>query len=210
MSEVIITTIKPEYAIELEALQRLCLPTLDEDELLLREHFIKHCELFPEGNFVAMIDEVIVGLGSGFLTDFDFDNPGHTYMGIIAGGYYTKHDPNGDWYYGGDISVHPAYRRRGIGGKLYDARQGIVKHLNKRGIVAGGLIPTYAEYKDEMTPQEYVEHVIQGKIYGKTLTFQLNNGFEVRGLIEDYIVDEASDNWSTLIVWDNPDYTESE
>ena len=28
-------------------------------------------------------------------------------------------------------------------------------------------------------------------------------------LIEDYIEDEASDNWSTLIVWENPDYQET-
>jgi hypothetical protein len=30
----------------------------------------------------------------------------------------------------------------------------------------------------------------------------LDNGFEVRGLLENYIEDEADDGWATLIVWD--------
>ncbi|MGJ3237921.1 MAG: GNAT family N-acetyltransferase [Anaerolineae bacterium] len=205
-----IEPIKPDYAEALEELQRICLPTLGEDELLLKKHFLKHCEIFPEGNFVAIADEKIVGLGSGFLCHFDFDHPQHSFMEFIDYGFYTNHDPNGEWYYGADISVHPDYRRRGIGGKLYRARKGVVKRLNKRGIIGGGLIPTFAEYKDQMDVYEYVEKVVAGEIYGQTLTFQLNNGFEVRGLIEDYLLDEASDNWSTLIVWDNPDYKPEE
>ena len=206
MPEIRIETLKPDYAEALEALQRICLPTLAENELLLKRHFLKHCELFPEGNFVAISDGKIVGLGSGFLCHFDFEHPQHRFQEYIDGGFYTKHDPTGDWYYGADITVHPDYRRRGIGGMLYKARKGVVKRLNKKGIVAGGLIPTYATYKEQMTVHEYVEKVIAGDIYGKTLTFQLNNGFEVRGMLENYIDDEASDNWSTLIVWENPEY----
>ena len=41
-SSVIIETIKPEHAEALEELQRICLPTLGDDELLLKEHFVKH------------------------------------------------------------------------------------------------------------------------------------------------------------------------
>lgn len=207
MDEITITTIKPEYADALEALQRVCLPTLGDDELLLRDHFLKHCELFPEGNFVALSGgEDVVGLGSGFLTDFDFEHPQHRFMDIIAGGYYTNHDPAGDWYYGADISVRPDYRRRGIGGMLYEARKGVIKRLNKRGLVGGGLIPGYADHKGTMTAEAYVNKVVAGELYDSTLSFQLKHGFEVRGMIEDYLEDEASDNWSSLIVWENPDY----
>jgi GNAT superfamily N-acetyltransferase len=201
-----VDTIRSRYAAALEQLQRDCFPTLSADELMREEHFLNHCRLFPQGNFVALHGERVIGLGSGFLIDFDFENAQHRFQEIIDGGYYSAHDPQGDWYYGGDISVHPDFRRRGVGSLLYQARMGIVKRLSRRGIVAGGLIPGYADHKALLTTQAYVDKVVAGELYDSTLSFQLNRGFEVRGLLRDYIEDDASDNWATLIVWDNPDY----
>lgn len=86
------------------------------------EHFLRHCELFPEGQFVALYGSKIVGLGAGFLIDFDFSKP-HSFQDIITGGSYERHDPNGAWYYGTDISVHPDYRGQGVARKLYTARK---------------------------------------------------------------------------------------
>ena len=201
-----IETIQPRYAQALAQLQRDCFPTLAADELLTEADFLNHCRLFPEGNFVALARERLVGLGSGFLIDFDFDYAQHSFQDIIAGGSYSHHDAEGDWYYGGDISVHPAFRRRGIGGRLYEARKATVRKLNRKGIVAGGLIPGYAAYKRQMSVQDYVRRVAHGKLRDSTLSFQLSQGFALRGLLRDYIEDSASDNWATLIVWQNPDY----
>lgn len=201
-----IETIEPRYSRALEQLQRDCFPTLGAEELMREAHFLNHCRLFPEGNFVALHDERVIGLGSGFLIDFDFDQAQHSFQDIIDGGYYSRHDPEGAWYYGADISVHPDYRRRGVGSLLYAARKGTVRGLNRRGIVAGGLIPGFADYKATMTAQDYVARVVAGELYDSTLSFQLGRGFGVRGLLEDYIEDEASDNWATLIVWENPDF----
>ncbi len=77
----------------------------------------------------------------------------------------------------------------------------------KCGIVGGGLIPGYADYKAELSPKEYVERVIAGELRDPTLSMQLCNGFEVRGLLRDYIQDSTSDNWATLLVWENPECT---
>ena len=199
-------TLKPEHAAALEQLQKDCFPTLGKAELLRAEHFRRHAELFPEGNIVALVGERVVGLGAGLLTDFDFDHINHSFQDIITGGSYERHDPNGAWYYGTDISVHPQYRRRGVARQLYDARKTLVKRLNKRGIVAGGVLPTFAKYKAKMSVQDYVDKVIKGDIFGQTLSVQLRNGFTVRGLLENYIEDEAADNWATLLVWENPEY----
>lgn len=206
MSDIRIETIRPQYAKALEALQRACFPTLSASELLLEAHFLAHCRRFAAGNFVALAGQRVIGLGSGFLIDFDFEQPQHSFQDIIAGGYYSHHDPAGDWYYGGDISVHPDFRRRGVGSLLYAARKDVVRRLNRRGIVAGGLIPGFAEHKRHMTVQDYVEKVAAGELYDSTLSFQLGRGFRLCGLLENYIEDAASDHWATLIVWDNPAY----
>ncbi|MCU0515208.1 MAG: GNAT family N-acetyltransferase [Anaerolineae bacterium] len=206
MVQIIIDTLQPQYAQALEQLQIDCFPTLAYSERLREEHFLKQCELCPECNFVALAEGQVVGLGGGFFTDFNFAEPGHTFMEILAGGYYTNHQPHGAYYYGADISVHPAFRRRGIGGLLYEARKSLVVRANRRGIVAGGLIPGFAAYKRFMTVHDYVDKVLRGELYDSTLSFQLHQGFRAVELLENYIEDSASDNWSVLIVWDNHSY----
>jgi GNAT superfamily N-acetyltransferase len=206
MSKIYIITIQPAHFAALEELQRICYPTLGAHELMHVEHFASQYRIFAEGQFVALAGDQVVGQGSGFFINFDFDHPQHTFSGICAGFYFTNHNPNGDYYYGADISVHPGFRRRGIGRLLYEARQTLVQRYNRRGIVAGGLIPGYAHYRTQMSVAEYVEQVVAGKLHDRTLSFQLSNGFCVRGLIENYLEDSASDNWSTLIEWVNPQH----
>ena len=60
--------------------------------------------------------------------------------------------------------------------------------------------------KATMPVDEYVDLVVSGELHDSTLTFQLDNGFQVRGLLENYLEDEADDGWAALIVWDNPGY----
>jgi GNAT superfamily N-acetyltransferase len=202
MSEITITTIRPEHFAQLAQLQRDCYPTLGEQELMNEAHFASQYALFPEGQIVALDGDRVVGQGSGFFTDFDFDDPDHTFSEICAGFYFTNHDPDGDYYYGADISVHPDYRGLGIGKQIYAARKDVVRRHGKKGIVAGGLLPGFADYKDQMTVQDYVDKVIAGELYDGTLSFQLKMGFRVYGLLRDYLEDSASDNWSTLILWE--------
>ena len=202
-----LVNIEPRYAGALERLQLECFPTLARHELMREEHFLSHYQIFPEGDFVALEvtpeGERVVGLGSGFLTDFDFENSNHTFKEVIAEGYYTNHNPNGAWYYGADISVHPVFQGRGVGKKLYEARKDLVRERGLKGIVAGGVLPGYAAHKDRLSVPNYVQKVVAGELFDPTLSFQLRNGFEVRGLLEGYLEDEASDNWATLIVWEN-------
>ncbi len=206
MSELTITTISPAHFDALEELQRIVYTTLGAQELMRAEHFASQAELFPEGQFVALYDGQVIGQGSGFFIDFDFAHPHHAFRDICASFYFANHDPAGAYYYGADISVHPAYRGRGIGRQLYAARKALVRRYNRRGIVAGGLLPGYARYKGELSVQESVDQVVCGRLADSTLSFQLRMGFQVRGLLPDYLEDCASDNWASLIVWENPAY----
>ena len=202
-----IVTLAPEHFAALEELQRAVFPTVGSHILMRAEQYAAQYRIFREGQFVALLNGKVVGQGSGFFIDFDFAHPQHTFLAICANTYYTNHDPDGAYYYGADISVHPAYQGRGIGRRLYAARMDLVRRANRRGIVGGGLIPGYAAYKGRLSVAEYVDRVVAGELRDPTLSFQLRIGFVVRGLIEDYIEDSASDNWSTLIEWPNPDYT---
>jgi len=205
----------PRHAASLERLQAVCFPYLGDAERMKAEHFLAHQRVFPEGEFVAVTDrspdgsplseEVVIGLGSGFLTRFDLEHPDHSFLEIIAGGTYANHDPEGDWYYGADMSVHPDYRGKGIGTALYRARQDLCRRLGLRGIVAGGALPGYAAHSRSMSVEEYVSKVAAGELRDPTLSFQLSNGFEALGVIEGYMTDPATNDAASFIVWFNPD-----
>jgi len=205
MSNYLITTLKPEYFARLEELQRIVYPTLGAQELMRAEHFASQYAVFAEGQIVVLDGERVIGQGSGFFTDFDFAHPAHTFAEICDNFYFRTHDPAGAYYYGADISVHPDYRGRGLGKLIYAARKDVVRRYHKRGIVGGGLLPGYAQHKHALTVHEYVDKVIAGELQDSTLSFQLKQGFVVRNLIQNYIEDTASDNWATLILWENPD-----
>ena len=201
IEQIVITHTRPEHIAHLVELQILCYPTLADTSRLKAPHFESHLRIFPEGQWVALAGDRVVGMSAGFLYSFDFDHPHHTFDEIIDYGYFTRHDPQGQYFYGADVSVHPAYRRRGIGRRLYDARKELVRQRGLKGIVAGAMIPGFAHYKHVMDAPTYVARVVAGEIFDPTLSMQLRQGFRVRGLLPNYLPDTATDGWSVLIEW---------
>lgn len=211
------------HAPHLEALQVTCFPNLGPQELMRAEHFLRHREVFAEADLVAEASGArarvspagteagaplaaprVVGLGSGFFTDFDFEHPDHTFRDMIDDGWFGRHDPDGAWYYGADVSVHPDFRGLGLARRLYDARKALVRRHGKRGIVAGGALPGYPRYRDALSIDDYVARVVAGELFDPTLTVQLRNGFAVEGLLRGYLEDHATGDCATLIVWRDP------
>ena len=143
-----------------------------------------------------------VGLGTGLFLDIDFTDLPLTEHDLIGGNHYANHDPDGDYYYGMGICVHPDYRRRGIGRQLYELRKGLVRERQRKGFVAAGVLANYAAYKTTMTAHDYVAKVVARELYDATLTTQLHNGFRVEQVLHGFFSDEAADHWSTLIVWE--------
>ncbi len=199
-------TMIPEHTEGLMEVEHASFPGLTDLDLLQPENVRRLCEVFPEGCFVALHGDRPVGMGLGILLDFDFDNPDHTLAGIAGEHQCANHDPDGDWYYGINISVHPDYRGHGIGSRLYELRKDVCRRLNRRGIVAGGVIPGYADHIRNMSADEYIRRVAAGELYDPTLTFQIENGFRAEAALANYMEDEAVGNWAVLIVWDNPDH----
>lgn len=202
--------ITPAMAQELEALELASFPTADPEDLYDAHELELLANDFPEGTVVGFDGDQRsspAAAGLGIRVDFDLDHPQHNLKDFVeASGSESGHDPNGLWYYGTDIVVRPEYRRRGIGGELYDLRKQICRDLNLMGIVAGGVIPGFADHKHNMSADDYVAEVRAGRLYDRTLTFQLENGFEAPCALANYIRDPAVDDWAALIVWHSPDY----
>lgn len=198
-----IVNLDAAMAEDLEAIELASFPMANPADLLSAEDIRAYARVFPDGYFVATVDGRPVGQGAGIYLDFDFDRPQHTIAGITGEHQCGNHDPEGDWYYGTDISVHPDFRGKGIGGRLYEARKGLVQREGKKGIIAGGSLPGYFAHKHSMSASEYVDRVVAGELTDPTLSFQISHGFEVRGMLKDYLEDEADDGWAALIVWEN-------
>ncbi|MBW4438153.1 MAG: GNAT family N-acetyltransferase [Pleurocapsa minor GSE-CHR-MK-17-07R] len=111
--------------------------------------------------------------------------------------------------YGVDSAVLPEYRSRGVGSKLMDARFAVLKQLNLRGMIAGSLIIDYHKVASEVTPEQYVQDVIDGKRFDTNLTKQLHKGFRVHNIIPNYFNDARTLNYGVGIVWQNPDFDPS-
>ena len=193
---------RSEHAPQLEELQRVCFPTLDDAERFKAEHYRRHLDLFADGQFVALDGERVVGATTTLRLHFDFAHITHTFADIIQGGWLTSHEPDGDWLYGADVGVDPAYRGRGIARALYAARQEVVWRLGLKGQVTAGMIPGYGAVKDRMTADAYYEGVVAGTINDPTLSMQLGVGFEPRALLANYLNDPVCDSYSVLIVLD--------
>ncbi|MFA7568230.1 MAG: GNAT family N-acetyltransferase, partial [Alkalispirochaeta sp.] len=159
---------------------------------------------FPEAQFGIEDNGTIVAVALTVRVDYRHFSNAHTYDELLEGSDAVVHHPDGDAMYGLDVFVDPAYRDFRLGRRLYDARKELCRELNFRAIIAGGRIPGYHKYAAELSPQEYIEQVKRRDVYDPILTFQLNNDFQVKRVLEDYIPeDRKSRGNATLLEWVN-------
>lgn len=195
-----------EMAEQLEHIQRASFLHLDAGTLITAAHYRAHIARFPEGQ-LAVLNEAgeVVACSTDFRTTVDFAHYEHRYLDAVDHNWLSHHNPDGDWLYGADIGVLPAYRQRGIARLLYRARQALVRRLRLRGHVAGGLLMGYGKLKDQMSVETYVDKVRAGDLFDPTVSVQLKIGFTIHGIIYDYVDDPSCDHKAAFIVWHNPD-----
>lgn len=204
MTDLVYRVADPVYAEAIVELELMCFPAIDRDQLLTIEDVYDQAEVFPEGAFMVLDGDDVVGIASGIFVDYDLSDVQHALDDILRDGI-RSHDPDGAWYYGIDIAVHPGYRGRGIGKRMYELRKQVVRDFERRGIIAGGVLPGYADHKSEMSADVYARAVAAGDLFDPTLSFQLANGFELLGVIADYVEDPDADGWASFLVWHNPE-----
>ncbi len=171
------------------------------------EQLRNHQAVFPDGQILAEMEGRIVGATASLVVDMGPDPyRQHTYAGITDNGYFHNHDPRGDTLYGAEVYVLPSHEGKGIGAALYQARRELCQKLNLRRILGGGRLSGYAEVSERMGPHEYVREVENGERRDPVLSFQLREGFVVRGTLRNYMEDPRSRNAATLIEWINPEF----
>jgi GNAT superfamily N-acetyltransferase len=193
---------------QLAAVQQAAFPTLAAAERITAAHYAAHIRLFPDGQWAVLTAAgQVVACATDFRTSaIDFTHYEHRYLDAVAHNWLSHHDPQGEWLYGADIGVLPAYRRQGLATLLYQARRALVQRLHLRGHIAGGLLAGFGAYKTQLSAPAYVAKVIAGEILDPTLSVQLKRGFRVHGIIQHYVDDPACDGKAAFLVWDNPAY----
>lgn len=173
-------------------------------EAQLRGHLLK----FPEGQFVAVYEDRVVGYCATFRISEKFAFAPHDWWQITGGGFASRHESDGDWLYGMEVFVDPDMRGHRIGQRLYNERKALCTRLALKGIVFGGRLPGLARrWKKVGSAQEYVNMVKEKKINDRVLTFQLRNGFEVLGVLPGYLPpDRESMGYASHLIWRNPKY----
>lgn len=161
---------------------------------------------FPDGQFVAEFEGRIVGHCVTFIVASDIALAQHTWNEITGGGFAARHDPDGDMLYGMDVLVDAEFRRLRIGQRFYQIRQELCEGLALKGIMFGGRIPGYHRHaKQYPDPADYVDAVQQSKLRDPVLSFQLRQGFEVLGVLKNYMAEDIeSGTHATQMLWRNP------
>lgn len=166
-------------------------------------------EKFSEGQIKVTVDGKIAGVALSIIIHYDYFGDNHTYKQITGNYTFNTHDPNGDTLYGIEVFVHPKFRGLRLGRRLYEARKKLCEELNLKAIVMGGRIPNYYLYKDTLTPKEYIQAVKKKEIFDPVLTFQINNDFHVKKILKNYLPEDVQSNeYATLLQWDNIYYTD--
>lgn len=199
------TALTPELCQPVADLITLCFPDMPPSEQHVAEDFEELVEIYPMGTVVVLDGEQVVGMGTGIFTNIDFDNLPSTESDLLYDeNDESRHDSAGAYYWGSDIAVHPNYRGRGIAREIYRWRKNQVTESHKKGFAAAAVLPGYADHRDRLTIHEYVDKVIIRELFDPTLSVQLRNGFRVVKLLHEFFIFPRSDNWSALILWENP------
>ncbi len=171
------------------------------------EQFRARIEAFPEGQLVSILNGEMVGLvNTMIVSNYDIRNPIPTWDQVTNGGLVKgAHSDKGNVVYGVNMSCLPD-APMGIGTQMLIKIGTIVISRGLRWCVIGGRMPDYHKYKDQYTPEEYLNVFDgDGRHIDRGIQFYLHvKGVRIEGVLPDYMVDPESCDNAVLLVWYNP------
>ncbi|MBL0128291.1 MAG: bifunctional GNAT family N-acetyltransferase/carbon-nitrogen hydrolase family protein [Flavobacteriales bacterium] len=169
-----------------------------------KETISRLLNLFPEGQLGIFVNGRLVGCALSIIVDIDKIGLDHDYRKVTGDYTFNTHSEKGDTLYGIEVFVHPEYRARRLGRRLYEARKEVCERLNLRAVMFGGRMPNYHNYSTTLKPKEYIEKVRMKEIHDPVLSFQLANDFHVVKLLRGYMPDDKQSlEFAVLLEWDN-------
>lgn len=169
------------------------------NEEQLKSHILR----FPDGALCIEIEGEMAGSMTGLIVDL-LPEEQHTWEEITNNGYIRNHRPYGNTLYVVDICVKPKFRKLGLGKWLMLSMYEVVIHHKLEKLAGGGRMPGYHKVANEMSPETYIQKVIEGELKDPVISFLLRCGRIPAGIMKEYIEDEESLNHSVLMEWRNP------
>ena len=189
---------QPHHAQALDELQEIVFPTLAAEERMQAKHYLKHIELFPEGQFIVLDGDKAIGMSTTIRYHLAMND--HTFLEVSEGLWMTSHEPEGEWLYGMDVGVHPDYRGQGLARHIYRARHETAKLLGLEGQMTVGMPNGYLNYAETMTLDEYYYDILRGHKHDPTVSVQQRMGFELVRLIHGYLDDPQCGNGGVFMI----------
>lgn len=195
-----IVSMDVQHLDEVVALQAECFPPPFDPELLWKkEHLERHLELFPEGQFVAVLQEEVIASCSNTLIAEENWLAHRSWEETVGGYFLETFDADGTTLYGLDISVHPSHRRQGIAKALYQVRFDLVRvRLSRYGTACR--LPDFI-HNHFPTPELYASAAVAGRVEDRTLSPLLKLGLTMTDVLTDYMDDPESGNAAALLEW---------
>jgi hypothetical protein len=192
---------------DFDAIIEICKMVYPTETPYSREELADHCQVYPQGQFVAIEQTTNEVAGVHFtlrlrLLDFHIDD---SWDVLTAGGSFLDHNPEGPTLYGADIMVHPHHQHHGLAHALTDKARFLVEAENLWRMVGASRLPGYSKYCANLEIHEYVKSVISGDLFDPVLTLHMKDGWVPVKPIQGYLQhDEESAGWAEVIQWVNP------
>lgn len=164
---------------------------------------------YQEGCFVITLDQKIVAYSACIRISEKKAFAKHTWKAITANGYGSTHEHDGEWLYGYETCVSPHFRGNRLAQRIYKARKQLAEYHKLKGIVFGGRVPNFAKKAKKVKDiHDYIQQVVDKKIKDPTLGFHLRTGFQIVGVLENYIPsDKESLGYAIHLKWENHEYS---
>lgn len=194
---------------DIPGIRELSLKVYPEMQGYSEEQLLGQINHFPEGQFVAIYDKKVIGYCASMIVTEAKALSKHSWRQITGNGYCSTHHPKGNYLYGVDVFVDPEYRKMRVGERFYKARQNLCKKIRLKGVVfAGRMVLLKKNIRKVKTAEEYLRQVLEKKIRDPVLNFQIQQGFEVLGILENYLPgDIEALGYAVHMIWKNPQMT---